>query len=841
MGINRRDFLKTTAAGTAGATMATGTVSLLNAKKSGPGGELGKWVPTACQGCTSWCSVEGYVIDGRVTKVRGNPHCMGNQGKICPRPHLAIQQVYDADRIATPLKRTNPRKGLNEDPKFVPISWDEALGMLADKMIELRKNNESHKSVVFRGRYTFMHGLLYSALPQIFGTPNNISHSSICAEGEKFGPYYTEAFWGYNDFDLENTRYMLSFGVDPLSMNRMVPTAIKAWGPMRDNAKVTVIDPRYSSTSAKADRWMPVIPGEDSAIAVAIAHVILTEGRWYKGFAGDFKDGKNRFVRGQTVDENTFDEKHTNGLVKWWNLELKDRTPQWAAEKAGVSAADIINTAREFAAAAPHAIAWSSASVGQAVRGSYTGMSVHALNGLVGSIDNEGGVLQGMSTGHAGMPSTASYQDDQAKTNSKQEKIDHRGRLDFPNLAAGRAGSGVNTNRVADGINNEDPYDIKLAIGYWCNFNFSCTGTDRWNKALAKLPFFAHITPHPTEMTHFADIVLPTTAHMFERQSGFLGSKQNLHTYVALHSRLVQPYGESKDDETEITWMLAQKLAERGFDNLKRYYENEFADPETGRKPTNEVEFAQYAVKVYTKPIWDGSSNHRGDTMNSWADFKRVGVWNANRHPYRQRWDNFGTVTKKFEFYSETLKKVLGEHAAKHNVSIDRVMEVCNQTARGDVAFVPHYEPAYRHGDPRQYPLIFGEHKSRLNREGRSQNASWYYVMKDVDPGDEAHKDVAKINPETARQYGIKDGDKIRITSIAASIECEAKLWEGIRPDMVVKAYGQGHWAYGRHASKGYGVVRGGNNNDIHVVDYDRLTGSTVRNGGATRVRIEKV
>ncbi len=83
---------------------------------------------------------------------------------------------------------------------------------------------------------------------------------------------------------------------------------------------------------------------------------------------------------------------------------------------------------------------------------------------------------------------------------------------------------------------------------------------------------------------------------------------------------------------------------------------------------------------------------------------------------------NFKTKTHKFEFYSETLKKVMGAHAKKHGVSMDEAFEAANYTARGDLAFVPHYEPVVRHGDEGTYPLIFTEHRSRLNREGRSQN-----------------------------------------------------------------------------------------------------------------------
>ena len=79
----------------------------------------------------------------------------------------------------------------------------------------------------------------------------------------------------------------------------------------------------------------------NGALAVALAHVILTEGLWYRDFVGDFKDGKNRFKTGDFVNEEDFEEIHTHGLVKWWNLELKDKTPEWAAKQTGLQAEQI--------------------------------------------------------------------------------------------------------------------------------------------------------------------------------------------------------------------------------------------------------------------------------------------------------------------------------------------------------------------------------------------------------------------------------------------------------------------------------------------------------------------
>jgi anaerobic selenocysteine-containing dehydrogenase len=839
--LSRRSFLKASAAtGTTlmvGGGLAPSLKALAQAGRVLPK-ESGEWLPGTCQGCTSWCAKQVYVVNGRAVKVRGNPHSKVNGRASCPRAHLALQQVYDPDRIKTPMKRTNPKKGRWEDPKFVPISWDEALNTIADKIMELRKNDETHKYMLMRGRYSYMRDILYDRMTKIIGSPNNISHSAICAEAEKFGPYYTEGFWDYRQYDVEKTRYILVWGADPLSANRQVSYYTSAWGDVLDRAQVAVVEPRLSATASKADEWLPIRPGHDGALAAGIAHILLTRGLWYREFVGDFKDGKNRFYAGQEVSEETFEEKHTNGIVRWWNLELKDKTPEWAAVQSGLSVEQIKRVAVAFGEAAPRAISWVGGGPCMQVRGAYTSMICHALNGIVGAVDNEGGTLASNKeyTGH--FPEPDDFLDDIARKGRKNEKIDHRGRKEFPCINQGVPGSAVVTNRAADGILNEDPYDIKVAIAYMNNFSFSCTQPERWERALAKIPFLVHITTNASEFSWFSDILLPNTHHLFEKW-GYVKVISHGYRHVTLLQPVITPLWESKADETEIPWLIAEKLKDRGFDNLLRHFK-EYKDPETGKEPTNEKEFALYALKYATQNLWDPAKYQGGDKFTGWEHFRKTGVWNSDPYPYRTRWGNMKTKTKKFEFYSETLRVALEAHATKHNTTVDDILETCQYQARGDRAFVPHYEEPFTMGSEREFPFVFVDHKSRLNREGRSANCTWYHEFKDVDPGDERWKDVAKINPADAVKQGIKNGDRINLVSPTGKIECTAKLWEGVRPGTVAKCYGQGHWVYGRVASREFGKVpRGGNNNELIPALYDRLSGSTVRHAG-TRVRVEK-
>lgn len=846
MKLTRRDFLQASAVAS-GAVLVGGCAArqpVTSALASGKGAPKqpakGEWVATTCQGCTAWCPIEVFVQSGRATRVRGNQLSKANNGYVCPRGHLIVQQTYDPDRIKVPMKRTNPVKGRGVDPKFVPISWDEALDLVADKMLELRRNGEPHKFLYLRGRYSpTSTELLYGTVGKIFGSPNSISHSAICAEAEKMGPGLTQGFFGYRDYDLANTRCLVAWGCDPVASNRQVPNAINKLGDILDRGSIIAVDPRFSTTAAKATEWLPLKPGTDGALASAIAHVLLTEGLWNREFVGDFKDGVNRFKAGATVDEAAFTEKETHGLVRWWNLALKDATPAWGEKESLIPAEQIVRVARAMGKAAPATAVWMGPGAAMHPRGTYSAMAVYALNGLLGSVDVPGGVLQDQKHPLGTFPKLDAFQDEVAKKFSNEKKIDGRGAKDMPAMMKAQPGSGVVTNNTANGM-LKDPDAVKVVLSSWTNFAFSATGAQRWEKALARVPFFAHMVTNPSEMTQFADVVLPATFAPTEKLS-IITNNANLHGHVSIQQPVVKILWDVKPEETEVVWLLAEKLKKKGFPNLLDYYAS-FKDPETGAHPTNAKELAEIAAKITAYPLWT-SAEIKGDKMESWADFRKKGVSNTAKYPFKKNWGKFKTETKKFEFYSATMKKGLAAHAEKHKTTIDDVLAASGYVAQGELAFVPHHEPPKRHGSVSEYPFDFIDHKSRLNREGRSQNLTWYQEFKKVDNGDAGWGDVLKMHPSDAAKLGLKSGDTVKVSSVTGSIVTKLRTWEGVRPGTVAKCYGQGHWAYGRVAARDYAKAqpRGGNNNELLVDDYDRLSGATARNGGFTGVKVEKV
>lgn len=801
-----------------------------------------RMVASACQGCLSNCSVL-VELDGasEPVGVSGNPACAGTRGGVCPNVRMTLEQRVDSDRVLYPLRRTNPRKGRGEQPGFERISWDEALGIVADRLLALRERDEGHRVAFAKGRATGISDLFFKVLPGIYGTPNRLSHDGICAEAEKLATGCLDGVWDYHDYDFEHARCVLLWGTDPLAGNRMKARFMQEAAGLRMRVQVFSVSPHRSVTAQAMGEWLPVIPGTDGALACAMAHVILTEGLWSREYAGDFTRSGYAFSPGRKVVPSDFSEVSTHGLVTWWNLALKDASPEWAERLCGIKADEIRRVARVFATAGPRAVSWVSPGVAMSARGLYSGMACYALNGLVGSIGAEGGVLRFPSAPVAKLPAAEGFQDDTARAANARPVIDGRALGACGAAKVGRPFANQLTNNVADAVLAGEPYELDTVIAYWVNWAYSCSGTQRWERALAKLPFFVHVTTHLSETSQFADIVLPARHHLFE-DWGFVRSRQGGVTSVVLEQPSAESPGECRGDESEVPYGLALALAERGFDAPLRYFQS-LIDPCTGRAVGGGRELGEVATKLMLRPLWDMPRS--SGAAAAWEAFRARGVWNGERVRPRREGEpvpKLPTPTGRFEFASECLRGLVAQFCAKQGISADQALATWGYEARGELVFVPHFEPPVRLGGEQEFPFVFSQHRSRLSLEGRAANTRRFQELKGTDPGDDPWDDVLKIHPDDMERLGLSSGDEVRVTSVQGSITCHAKAWDGTRPGVVVKCYGQGHWAYGHVAALDFdrGVPRGGNNNELIAAVTEGASGATARHGGLMRVRIER-
>ncbi|MFC2055995.1 molybdopterin-dependent oxidoreductase [Chloroflexota bacterium] len=716
-----------------------------------------KWVTTSCMNCTTRCATRVRVTNGRAVQVVGNPLSQVSEGENCARAHVGLQVLYDQERVTTPLKRTNPAKGRGIDPGWVPISWGQALDEVSEHLKALRRMERPHRLLLLCGLNTVSDEDIIRRFADAYGTPNVISAGGLDNEADKAGEWMADGNYTQSAYDLARTNYILSFGASILESYKPLARSLRMWGKIRrerpNRAKVVVVDPRYSVTALKSDQWLPINPGTDGALAMAIANVIIGEGLYDSNFIRDW----------------------TAGFDEYKALALNYYGPESVALTTGIPADTIRQIAREFAQTKP-AIAWRGRGATSWPNGSYSSYAIFCLNALVGSIDVPGGVIYQESPEYRTMPETAG--DDIAKEGKAKSILDLRKTNEFP-------AAEVVTNQVADSILENKPYPVEMAIGFSSNFNMSAPGVGRWDEALMKVPYYVHVASFVSEMAEYADIILPANTFMEEWAydhsppgSGF--------AEVRIKQPVVEPLYDTKSS-IDVIFEVAKRLGG--------------------------------AVEQSFVGIGDdaqGFVRYRTGALTSWKELLEQGVWVGQAYKYYKYDRVFHTPSNKFEFRSGNLEALLKNTGQKIDV----------------LTCLPHYEEVKFLGDSDSYPLLLSTYQPLLNMGNGSQNYPWAQEMFLVMHG-MGWTNFVEISSQTAHTLGIKDGDMVYVESPFGKIKVRARVFEGVHPQVVSIASGQGHYASGRWAN-GIGV----NPNEIIGVDYDRLSGQSAFFN--TRVRVYK-
>jgi len=761
--LSRRTFLGVSAAATATLTASLALkrpeVKFLSPSENTYEQVTEEWIATSCLNCPTRCATKVKIQNGNAIKISGNSLSKVSEGKTCPRCKIGLQELYDTNRVKTPMKRNNPEKGKGVDPQWTETTWGEALSEISSKLKSLRDSGQPHQLLLLDGLNSCSNDDLIQRFAAAFGTPNLITGDALDDEASKAGEWMADGHYTHSAYDLENTNYILSFGASIIESQKPLARNLRMWGKIRRErpirAKVVVIDPRYSVTAAKADQWVPIKPGTDAALAMAIANVIINDGLYDSDFVNNW----------------------TSGFDEYKNLVLSEYSPESVASITGIDPDTIRQLAKEFAQSKP-AIAWRGRGATCWPNGSYTSYAIFCLNALVGSINVPGGVIYQQYPEYKALP--AIITDSIAEAGNSKDTIDLRGRGKF--IAAK-----VVTNQVADSIMDNTPYPIEMAIGFNSNFNMSAPGTDRWNTAMAQLPFYVHISSSLTEMSEYADIVLPSCSLLEDWAyehcppgSGF--------TEVKIKQPVVSRLYEESKPIGDIVFLIASTIG----GSVAQSFEN-IGDTSEG--------FVKY----------------RTENLVSWDDLRTKGIWGGPDYEFYKYDILFSTPSKKFEFYSgnlETLLKLSGL------VTIDRT------------ACLPHYTEPIFEGSEDSYPLNLVTYQPVLSIENGSQNYPWaqeiYLVMHGY-----GWKNFVEINKETADALHIKDGNEVWIESPMGRIKSQARVFYGIHPAVVAIARGQGH-SYDGEWSNEIGI----NPNDITSVYYDELSGQSAFFN--TRVRVYK-
>ncbi|OGA03320.1 MAG: molybdenum enzyme, large subunit,related to phenylacetyl-CoA: acceptor oxidoreductase [Betaproteobacteria bacterium RIFCSPLOWO2_02_FULL_62_17] len=235
------------------------------------------WVASSCALCYGSCSILAHRVNGAVVKVEGNPESDINKGRLCGKGVSGIMSHYDPNRLTTPLRRTNPRKGIDEDPGWKEISWDEALDEVAAVLKRVRAE-DPRKLQVQRTTTVTASRIPLRAFGAAFGT-NNTSEAGgglHCGNGAHVISGMMHASWSVMP-DFKYCNYALYFGASKghgaghaATANIGLAAEARARG-----MKMVVIDPMCNFAAAKATEWVPLKVGTDGALALALCNVLV--------------------------------------------------------------------------------------------------------------------------------------------------------------------------------------------------------------------------------------------------------------------------------------------------------------------------------------------------------------------------------------------------------------------------------------------------------------------------------------------------------------------------------------------------------------------------------------
>ena len=248
-----------------------------------------KYVPSFCYNCVAGPDpMKVKVEDGIACEIVPNfevEEMHPGMGRVCVKALGLIQKTYNPHRITTPMKRTNPKKGRDQDPGFVPISWDEALDMVANKLNSVRENGVRDEAGLPRLAATFGHGgtpaSYMGVLPAFLSAWGPIDFSFGSGQGVKcvhsehlYGEFWHRGFTVGSD--TVNARYILSFGFNPEASGG--PCSVRRHADARERGvKRIQFEPHLSATAACSAEWVPIRPKTDPAFLFAMINVMLFE------------------------------------------------------------------------------------------------------------------------------------------------------------------------------------------------------------------------------------------------------------------------------------------------------------------------------------------------------------------------------------------------------------------------------------------------------------------------------------------------------------------------------------------------------------------------------------
>ena len=434
-------------------------------------------------------------------------------GNLCERGRLAPKIVYSPDRIRTPLVRSGPKGKI----QFREATWDEALARIAEQFMDIRNRYGAQALASYMGAGTLEDGLsaFFKKMLEPFGSPNDIDCGSVCYVSSRIlAPLTTLGIEGDAlTPDFENADSIILWGTNPLKDG--IPDKVKRIREgRRKGASLIVVDPRRTGFARTADLWLPLLPGTDGALGLALINIIIQR-KW--------------FVR---------------GFVEQWTLGFDELasyasafTPERAGKICGVDPVVILRFAEAFAPGSRAAMDFYSG-LEYAPSGVQNIRALYSLAALSGNLDVDGGLYI-----HA-------YPHALFRKHEYDPAIPPLGAEEFPLFyaLAGRA----HISGLPDAVLHDDPYPVRGLLIVGGSPYLSYPDPERWKQVYDRLDFMAVIDRFMPEEAAWADVIFPAATY-YEIESYHL-----YRNHVRMRRRVVEPVSEARNDS-----MILAAIAER--------------------------------------------------------------------------------------------------------------------------------------------------------------------------------------------------------------------------------------------------------------------------------------
>lgn len=761
--VDRRNFVRFAtggALGTATSGISLRSISRLNEALANeevvvPGGPE-TWSLSVCTLCPAACGLRVRKIGARAVSVQGNPLHPVNQGGLCPKGIASLQALYHPHRVPSPLKNVGSRKS----PRWKQISWEEANSVLVSRLRELRESGRAHRAVLIDRSERNLLSRLLRRFMAAYGSPNYLVLPSGL-DAIQTAVYLQQGVEQPVAYDLERTRYVLSFGVNLLEGWGSPTVVMRAFGRWRDSSsgrrtKLAQIEPRLSVTAARADEWVALRPGTEAALALGIAYVLIAEGLY-----------DATFVRDHTFGFEDWRDAGGKNHIGFRSLVMGEYRLNDVASLTGVPEETILRLAREFGNNRP-ALALGDHQTSNLPGDPYAAMAVHSLNALVGSIDVPGGVLV------------------QPELPVPEEALPSAGQRSWPRIdqTADHLFPGHHLSRLPQAILSGQPYPVEALLLNNVDPVFSMPNPEALREAFSKVPFIVCFTSFPGDTSNMADLVLPAPTDL-ERWQEATSSPLFPHVMQSLSSPAVAPRHQARhpaDVILEVARSLGKPVAESlPFSNFEEYLRSQVTrlfSAQSGSVFSTSLEEAW--TRLLERSGWWAPTYSTAEEL--WEQMQQQGGWWDPAYHYGE-WDQaFHTSSRRFEFYSQAL----AQWAANH----PKFADGARLEPGDDRLFLPHQPPVAK--SPPEYPYLLLPIETLPLAGGHGAHLP--YLQQIAGPHlFAAWQSWLEIHPETAHKLSIKDGDTVWLESRRGRVQVRARFYVGVRPDVVHLPLGYGH------------------------------------------------